>query len=30
MCKAVSDYKVMLHREGYMPDLRANLLLANI
>jgi hypothetical protein len=30
MCKAVSDYKVMLHREGYLPDLRANLLLANI
>ena len=30
MCKEISDYKRMLHREGYLPDVRMPLLLANI
>ena len=30
MCKMINDYKVMLHREGYLPDLKMRLLLSNI
>ncbi len=30
MCKAVNDYKIALHRDGYLPDLRRNLPLADI
>lgn len=30
ICKAVSDYKIALHREGYLPDLRRQLPLADI
>jgi hypothetical protein len=25
MCRAISDYKIALHREGYLPDLRRQL-----
>ncbi len=30
MCKLINDYKLMLHREGYLPDLKMRLLLSNI
>lgn len=30
MCKVINDYKIMLHREGYLPDLRMKLLLGDI
>jgi hypothetical protein len=30
LCKVINDYKKMLHREGYLPDIRAHLLLAEI
>lgn len=30
LCKVINDYKIMLHREGYLPDIRAQLLLAEI
>jgi len=30
MCKLVNDYKEMLHREGYLPDLRMKLSLDDI
>ena len=30
MCKLISDYKKMLYREGYLPDLRINLSLSDI
>ena len=30
MCKVINDYKRMLHREGYLPDLRMKLLLSDI
>ena len=29
MCKVINDYKKMLYREGYLPDLKLQLLLAN-
>lgn len=28
LCKLVNNYKIMLYREGYLPDIRAQLLLA--
>ncbi len=30
MCKIINDYKMSLYREGYLPDLKMQLLLANI
>ena len=30
MCKIITDYKMTLYREGYLPDLKTQLLLANI
>jgi hypothetical protein len=30
MCKVIKDYKTVLHREGYLPDLKMQLLLTNI
>ncbi len=30
LCKVINDYKIALHREGYLPDIRMHLLLANI
>jgi hypothetical protein len=30
MCRAISDYKIALHREGYLPDLRRQLPLAEV
>jgi hypothetical protein len=30
MCRAISDYKIALHREGYLPDLRRQLPLAEM
>jgi hypothetical protein len=30
MCKVINDYKAMLHREGYLPDLKMKLLLGDI
>jgi|SRR5664280_335064 len=30
MCRAVNDYKIALHREGYLPDMRRQLPLAEI
>jgi len=30
MCKTINDYKIALHRDGYLPDLRRNLPLADI
>ena len=30
MCRVISDYKMTLHREGYLPDLKMQLLMANI
>lgn len=30
MCKAINDYKIALHREGYLPDLRRQLPLNEI
>jgi len=30
LCKIINDYKIMLHREGYLPDIRMQLLLADI
>lgn len=30
MCKLINEYKTILHREGYLPDLKMRLLLSNI
>lgn len=30
MCRAISDYKIALHREGYLPDLRRQLPLTEV
>lgn len=30
LCRAISDYKIALHREGYLPDLRRQLPLTEI
>ncbi len=30
ICRAISDYKIALHREGYLPDLRRQLPLTEI
>ena len=30
ICRAINDYKIALHREGYLPDLRRQLPLADI
>lgn len=30
LCKLINDYKVMLHREGYLPDIRMQLLITEI
>ena len=30
ICKAVNDYKIALHREGYLPDFRKQLPLSDI
>jgi len=30
LCKVINDYKKMLYREGYLPDIRMQLLLAEI
>ena len=30
LCKVINDYKIMLHREGYLPEIRMQLLLAEI
>lgn len=30
LCKVINNYKIMLHREGYLPDIRTQLLLAEI
>ena len=30
LCKVINDYKIMLHREGYLPEIRAQLLFADI
>jgi hypothetical protein len=30
LCRAANDYKVALHREGYLPELRRQSLLVNI
>jgi hypothetical protein len=30
MCRVINDYKMTLHREGYLPDLKMQLLMANI
>jgi hypothetical protein len=30
MCRAINDYKIALHRDGFLPDLRRNLPLADI
>lgn len=30
LCRAANDYKVALHKEGYLPDLRRQSLLINI
>lgn len=29
LCKVINDYKIMLHREGYLPDIRAQFLLTD-
>lgn len=30
LCKVIKDYTIMLHREGYLPDIRMQLLVAEI
>ena len=30
MCKLINEYKTILYREGYLPDLKMRLLLSNI
>jgi hypothetical protein len=30
ICKVINDYKIMLHREGYLPDFKRQLLFADI
>ena len=30
LCRAVKDYKIALHREGYLPNLRTQSILANL
>jgi len=30
MCRTINDYKMSLYREGYLPDLKMQLLLTNI
>jgi hypothetical protein len=30
LCKVINDYKIMLHREGYLPDIRMQFLLADV
>ncbi|HWR25251.1 MAG TPA: hypothetical protein VN278_03355 [Methanosarcina sp.] len=30
MCKVLKDYKTLLHREGYLPDLKTQFLLGSI
>ena len=30
LCKVVNDYKITLHREGYLPDIRTQLLFTDI
>ena len=30
LCRTISDYKIALHREGYLPDLRRQLPLVDL